>query len=265
MKPAMTASVPSSPEKKKAVPYNPDVVHNPSLVHATDRWKVMHKDAVVDEKDSTSGKENSVMSAVRKPAATEVVVDKSRNLVEMDEGVEVKSKLEARIVKTEFSVNASGAISSWDMEETSSLLEKRDELMASDVVKKLKRPTLHDIEYDQGKKKKKKMKPDMAGSFNEVSKKRFAGEGRGGFNNRGGFRSSEERGGFGGQRSGDSREAGRGGFGSRGGFGNRGGHAGNDRGGFGNRGGSRGGVGGGQRGGFGQRGRGGFHRGGFRG
>ncbi|KAJ3349124.1 hypothetical protein HDU83_000745 [Entophlyctis luteolus] len=57
----------------------------------------------------------------------------------------------------------------WEVEETEALLQKRDILMMREGGKKMKRPSDHDLEYDQGKTKKRKKKrnptPDLNRAF----------------------------------------------------------------------------------------------------
>ncbi|KAJ3295903.1 Ubiquitin carboxyl-terminal hydrolase 42 [Rhizoclosmatium sp. JEL0117] len=238
-----------SPEKRKILPYNPAVVRNANLIHSTDSWKVSHKDSSesADEAEKKKIKKDEGASKILEPtrkvsANVDVVVDEPKKF---------GTKPVERVLppkKTEFNVSEVGAaITSWDMEETSGLIEKRDALMQMlDQERKEKRPSLHDIEYDQGKKKKRKKAADLATDFSNAYKKaKYSDHGHN--HHKEGFKKREDG------------VAGRGGFGSRGGFGNRGGfNGGGGRGGFGGRGGHRGGGHGG-RGGFRGGGRGSFN------
>ncbi|KAJ3029742.1 UNVERIFIED_CONTAM: hypothetical protein HDU68_011259 [Siphonaria sp. JEL0065] len=260
-----------SPEKK-ILPYNPEVVRNAALVHSTDNWKVHHKDASTDDESEkkTEQKSSKILEPTRKTnASAEVIVDEPKKFDANKKAVAEKSVF---VKKTEFNISeVGGTITSWDLQETTGLLEKRDALMQQlDQERKEKRPSLHDMEYDEGKKKKRKIKADLTTDFTQASKKAK-------FSNHGNFhhKSSKETSFKGREEESNGGGGGRGGFGNRGGFGRGGFKDGGSRGGFGNKGGrgggsgSRGGRGGGGRGSFGgNRGgsRGGFGgRGGFRG
>ncbi|KAJ3126506.1 hypothetical protein HK100_010209 [Physocladia obscura] len=212
------ASIPQSsallaqPAKIHVIPFNQSIVRNPSLIHSTDHWKVSatkeSSEIAPDDakKESVKSKSNGFIpvTAARKPenGNVKLFVDQPKKF-DQNGYKDPVITMDSKPLKTEFSAQAAtAAITSWDIDGADDLLDKRDALMQQEISSnKLKRPSLHDIEYDQGKTKKKK---NLAEGFNKINSDRFGGgEFRGGFSSRGKFdkehyRANGGRGGFGG-------------------------------------------------------------------
>ncbi|KAJ3393859.1 hypothetical protein HDU84_000822 [Entophlyctis sp. JEL0112] len=141
--------------EKKTLPFNPSIIRDHHLTHSTSNWKV------------------SIADATAGPTKPTKSVTEGRNVTAESSLGHEKGKLEnipAKKTKSEFSVGeATSTVVPWEVEETEALLQKRDILMMREGGKKMKRPSDHDLEYDQGKTKKRKKKrnptPDLNRAF----------------------------------------------------------------------------------------------------
>ncbi|KAJ3201800.1 hypothetical protein HDU82_007868 [Entophlyctis luteolus] len=147
--------------EKKTLPFNPSIIRDHHLTHSTSNWKVSIADATGPTKPTKS-------------------VTEGRNVTAESSLGHEKGKLEnipAKKTKSEFSVGeATSTVVPWEVEETEALLQKRDILMMREGGKKMKRPSDHDLEYDQGKTKKRKKKRNQTPDLNRAFFKKV-GEG----------------------------------------------------------------------------------------
>ncbi|KAJ3332931.1 Ubiquitin carboxyl-terminal hydrolase 36 [Blyttiomyces sp. JEL0837] len=118
-----------------------DEVVTPPL-HATDVWKVSRKDSITTH---AGGNDNKME------------IDSVRPKANISGGFK---EVKARPAVTK-GFTASDHMTAWDDEDTQKLEEARNRLAESMPTTKHKRPSLSELEYDQGKKKKRKMKKTL--------------------------------------------------------------------------------------------------------